>query len=575
MPPQTFNTEERAVPLKDGPQSSTLSVAQHSYSTIALCLCTLTHAYLLISVFPYAGFMAMDLIEGANEENAGSYAGFIAASFMAGRSLTAYAWGKWADVYGRTTVLYASLLFSCVFTLAFGLAPSFRWALIFRFLLGMGNGLLGTVKTTVSEIAKGNEKLETRGMGLVMGMWGWGFLFSPALSGALAEPVRQYPNSELVRSFHGILSAYPFLLPNLVGAFFCFATTFATFAFVQETLPEEKRRSPKRIPADIVAWWKDFFVNTVLKRNKKPEEIPLTATTTAAQDVVSYHTNDEKSNEEAHHHNHERTTDEEMHDAAMVHTESCSFLSTAADRVDLPTATQSMEESSQEEATIASLWGKESTRSHLLVYWLYSFLSISLDEAFPLFCMSKTAGLSLSEKSIGSILSLSGLIFAICQYFMFATIVNKLGVYSSIRISSAVLIPVYLLFPISILLNTKTADGELSLGAFIFLGCVQAVYRVLSNVFFSSLSMAVNRSVPPHQRGTINGLSVLGGSVAKALGPAFSGVMVAFCVASGIFEPHVGIMVVFSMFSVICVSVAYFSIYYLKEDTKQPAEITR
>ena len=82
------------MPLKDGPQSSTLSVAQHSYSTIALCLCTLTHAYLLISVFPYAGFMAMDLIEGANEENAGSYAGFIAASFMAGRALTAYAWGR-------------------------------------------------------------------------------------------------------------------------------------------------------------------------------------------------------------------------------------------------------------------------------------------------------------------------------------------------------------------------------------------------------------------------------------------------------------------------------------------------
>jgi MFS family permease len=568
MPPQTFNTEERAVPLKDGPQSSALTTSQHSYSTVALCLCTLTHAYLLISVFPYAGFMAIDLIEDANEENAGSYAGFIAASFMAGRSLTAYAWGKWADVYGRTTVLYASLLSSCVFTLAFGLAPSFRWALVFRFLLGMGNGLLGTVKTTVSEITEGNKKLETRGMGLVMGMWGWGFLFSPALSGALAEPVRQYPNSELVRSFQGILAAYPFLLPNLVGALFCFATTFATFAFVHETLPEEKRRTPKRIPADIVAWWKEFFVNTVLKRNKKPEEIPLTATTT--QDVVSYHTNDKKSNEEAHH-NHERTTDDEMHDAAMVHTESCSFLSTAADRVDLPTATQCMEES-QEEATIASLWEKESTRSHLLLYWLYSFLSISLDEAFPLFCMSKTAGLSLTEKSIGSILSLSGLIFAICQYFIFATVVNKVGVYSSIRITSVVLIPVFLLFPIAIWLNTKTADGELSWRVFTFLGCLQAVYRVLSSVFFSSLSMAVNRSVPAHQRGTMNGLSVLGGSVTKALGPAFSGVMVAFCVASGIFEPHVGIMVVFSTFSVICVSVAYSSFYYLKEDTKQPAE---
>ena len=67
-------------------------------STIALCLCTLTHSYLLISVFPYSGYMAIDLLSSVNEENAGSYAGWIASSFMLGRAISSYAWGKAADV---------------------------------------------------------------------------------------------------------------------------------------------------------------------------------------------------------------------------------------------------------------------------------------------------------------------------------------------------------------------------------------------------------------------------------------------------------------------------------------------
>jgi MFS family permease len=137
----------------------------HTAATIALCLCTLTNAWLLISVFPYSGFMAIDLIPEVNEENAGSYAGMIASSFMIGRALSSYGWGKLADIYGRKFVLFASLGLSCLFSLLFGMAPTFGLALVWRFMLGLGNGIMGTAKTTISEIAQGNKKLETRGMG--------------------------------------------------------------------------------------------------------------------------------------------------------------------------------------------------------------------------------------------------------------------------------------------------------------------------------------------------------------------------------------------------------------------------
>merc|ERR1712071_308456 len=61
--------------------------------------------------------------------------------------------------------------------------------------MGVGNGLILVSKTTVSEMAKGDQKWEQKSMGLVMGMFGWGFLVAPVISGSLSDPVKQYPSS--------------------------------------------------------------------------------------------------------------------------------------------------------------------------------------------------------------------------------------------------------------------------------------------------------------------------------------------------------------------------------------------
>ena len=79
-------------------------------------------------------------------------------------------------------------------------------------------------------------------MAIVMGMWGYGFLINPALSGYLAAPLRQYPDSNLVELLDSFLNltANPFLLPNLAGCLFCLSAYFCVSAFVDETLPGDK-----------------------------------------------------------------------------------------------------------------------------------------------------------------------------------------------------------------------------------------------------------------------------------------------------------------------------------------------
>ena len=100
--------------------------------------------------------------------------------------------------------------------------------------------IIGPIKTYVSEIADGDEALETRTLALILGMWGYGFLLNPAISGYLSDPVKQYPNSKVVETFAGTLRSFPFLLPNLTGFLFCLIAYVLVDNFVDETLPPEK-----------------------------------------------------------------------------------------------------------------------------------------------------------------------------------------------------------------------------------------------------------------------------------------------------------------------------------------------
>ena len=431
-------------------------------TTAALCLGMLTHSYLLISVFPYSGFLAMHLLD-LDETAASQYAGLIASSFMLGRALTSLAWGRAADAYGRTTLLYTSLALQGFFSVAFGLVRrSFVAALVIRFLLGCSNGVIALIKTIVSEISSKED--EAHLMSFVLGFWSIGFLFSPALAGFLADPVGQYPEVDWIQQL-SVLHTLPFLLPNLFGAALCLIAVVSIKLFVRETLPGHQRRS---IVADLQRWWQ-------WRRQHQHQYRPVLKTHESDRDFGP-EKEDEYSNNE------------------------------------------------KPVTSMASLMSRPETRKCLVVFWLYSFLGLTVDECFPLFCLSHEAGFGLPEKEIGRVLSLCGLIFALCQYGLYSAVYNRYGLYGSIKVSSALSTPILFFVPLSLVLN-RGMEGELRWTTFFFLAGMLALHRCFSLVFFSSISVATNRTVPVCDRASMNGLSVLGGSVAKALGPTFAGLL--------------------------------------------------
>jgi len=137
--------------------------------------------------------------------------------------------------------------------------------------------------------------------------------------------------------------------------------------------------------------------------------------------------------------------------------------------------------------------------------------------------------------------------------------------------------PMVIFIPLSIVISNHSSssfavkyDDEgndtLSWPTTIFLSFIMSWNRIFAMTFFAGITIATNRTVPTSHRATMNGLSMLGGSVAKAIGPTFAGFLVAFSASSGVIHPRVlGSVVIFAMIGLLGLSVGFICLFCLKE----------
>ena len=526
-------------------------------ATGALCFAMICHTYLLISPFTYSGFMAIFLIPDLTSDTAGSYAGFISASYMVGRSITSFAWGTVADTIGRKPVFYISFLVPAFMSILFGCASNFYVALFTRFAMGMANGIVVATKTSVSELAKGDEKLEARSMALVMGMWGWGFLVCPPISGALSEPVKQYPDSEFVQYFEPLFSKYPFLLPNIVSVIFCIAGIISVYFYVDETLPEERRRS-------ISSIWKNFLNRTrsrfenfrriIPGVSSQEERMPLQSTLT---DTYTYSSSDLSNETQAltNTDDSSRDTEQDSDDCEILHQSKSITIPSVSIENQSPEKKKNAKKIPST-TTMSELWENGATRHYLIARWFLVFPSMVFDEAFPLFCIAISGGLGLTETGIGKVLAGAGLVFILGQYKINTFIVSRYGLFNSQILGSLFATPLCFFIPFVLYLNRDSSLNEITWAAYIYLSVIIGLSNIGGNVVLCSLTISTNRTVKTEQRASMNGLSMLGGSIVKACGPAVAGWLVSFLLGSGFVPPTVGVILLFSsmgLFGLYCV----------------------
>lgn len=186
-------------------------------------------------------------------------------------------------------------------------------------------------------------------------------------------------------------------------------------------------------------------------------------------------------------------------------------------------------------ATMRSIMARPNTRKFLATYWLFSFVIISTDEMVPLFGLADNGGgLHLQLKSIGTFIAAAGVIYVAVQYTIYKAVVARIGRFWTMVLGTALYGPFSFLVPFSLLFEDSANESKNQMGwpRFIFLGLAIGLARTFASMHFSSVSLLLNGSVVTEHRGTMNGLSMFGGSVAKAFGPIFAGTVYAGCVNS-------------------------------------------
>jgi MFS family permease len=153
--------------------------------------------------------------------------GELLAIYSVMQLLFAPIWGRLSDRAGRRPVLLVSILGSCGSQLGYALAPSFAWLVVARAFAGACGANVTAAQAYVADTT--DESSRASGMGLLGAAMGLGFVFGPALGGALSH----------------LSARTPFFVASSLAA--------ANFALAVPILVEPRSRA-ERAPARALTW---------------------------------------------------------------------------------------------------------------------------------------------------------------------------------------------------------------------------------------------------------------------------------------------------------------------------------
>lgn len=403
-------------------------------------------------------------------------------------------------------------------------------------------------RTAISELAKGDKELEAKGVGILMSMVGYGMLFSPSLGGLLSEPLRQYPSWEVGdERIEWILTTYPFLIPNLIAALLALLSMAAVLLCVEETLPIEKRREWTYVPADMIysmkqRWLVKSSTETQPSRRRRSsiqsvgwendlkildsKEFVATATLMATrQSRASFVSALSRTSTTS-----QQTTVPDMDMEKQVASEQTPLM--ASRNGEKKQSATAVEESKLESVSMASLWNKPTVKAYMIANWVNSFSNVCQGEAFPLFAMATVGGLGLEEKLIGTVGTLAGLMYCIGQYLIFTFVMKTYGLVGALRWGAFWGAVPVIAIPLSLFLSGWWQIAYLAL--------ISGIIMICNSVFLGCNTIGSNRSVEPYERATMNGMSSIGTSIGRGLGPICAGLLVAALMTSPILPASLG-----------------------------------
>ena len=127
----------------------------------------------------------------------------------------------------------------------------------------------------------------------------------------------------------------------------------------------------------------------------------------------------------------------------------------------------------------------------------------------PLWAMSTSSkgGLDLSSTTIGEIMSLTGIVLLLFTFLIYPTLANYLGPHMSFLVGQAACAP--LLLGLILVRSLPSYIPQIPMNIVnIMLVVDYVLFKITTNLCFSSICLVINQSVATNQRASVNGNTV-------------------------------------------------------------------
>ena len=398
-----------------------------------------------------------------------------------------------------------------VFSIGFGCSFNFAWALAMRFMTGFWNGIVGTGKTMVSEIC--TDKQQPRGMAVVTATWGLGLVIGPAVGGVLSLPHDKWPQAFPESS---IFAHFPYLLPMLIASVIGAIALVPTVLFLPETLPPKVLRRHAGDCCSPLRWGCGGGGAAPTRGKYQPAH---------GEDVED-----------------DAVVAGEGADGEPGDIELVGGGAGTAPQLPLDTAVAADEgggEPVQEQgppdgsAKQPSLLTNPVVMTTVTMYAVWSTANIILNEVVPLWALAPhdVGGIQVGTSEIGASMGVVGVFLIVFQVFIFPHLSAACnGPLFMLRRVTMAYVPFVCCMPLASVFD----DVWVRLVAVTLFNCVRSA---IGTAAFTSIFQLINNSVHSQQRGAVNGLGMVVGSMGKAIGPAIGAVMFAWSLSEGGGQP--------------------------------------
>ncbi|KAI0457346.1 major facilitator superfamily domain-containing protein [Xylaria acuta] len=435
----------------------------------------------MTSVYPYLPEMIASF--GIEEKDVAKWAGATSAVFSLAQSVTAVAWGRASDKFGRKPIIMTGLLCTMTLFLVWGMSTSLTMAIVVRGLQGACNGNVGIIRTMVAEMVQDRE-LQPKAFSIMPLVWSIGSVFGPAFGGLFAKPAEQFPG--LFGNSH-FFKKFPFALPNILGGVVFLVSLSTAALFLKETL--QSKRHSRDWGLILGQRITEAFKENPLRRQQKLRRYSL-------QDAEA--------------------------SAPLLQADGTSSRATRhGTRLEKP-VTPSM----------SAVFTRQ-TVINLVAYTFLALHSVAFDQVLPVFLnypqqehtpentfppLFFSGGFGLNSGRIGTIFTLYGIMCGAIQFVLFPPLCARFGVLNCFRVCVLTFPVVYFVLPFTVLIE----DVKLRYAA-LLAALVTKAFAVIVG-FPCSTILLTNSAASLSILGTLNGFATTFSALGRASGPALAGV---------------------------------------------------